>query len=73
MAVNVAYKANNTVQKAIDASVCHRGVGPALSPVDQASYAVVRAALGDAYRESAGTDSAVEQVEADFCYAMGER
>lgn len=73
MAVNVAYTANDTVQKAIDADICHRGVRPALSPTDQASYAAIDKALGDAYRESEGTDSAMEQVEHDFCYAMGER
>ena len=80
MAVNVAYGANDTVQRAIDIDFCADDMGLRdhdayhdLSLIDQVAYDVIEDALRDAYRESLGTDNALETIDRDFCYAIGER
>src|SRR5579864_5102158 len=74
------YAMNNSVQRAVVADVCKnfddqghsdmidiKAAGSKLPKTDRRRYDVVRMLLDQAYEKSEGTDSALEQVQNDFC------
>ena len=68
------------MQAAINWDVCYdrdvdsRYVGDHLAlDVDRAAYGDIRDKLAAAYAASAGTDSALQGVQSDFCDAVSER
>ena len=79
-AITLRLGANNVVQAAIATDVCrefdlsdHTELRDGLSIVDRASYDAIREALRGAYIANAGTDGALEAVDADFCKAVSDR
>lgn len=79
--VQLFYAANNTVQKAVDLAVCKTDdiiTKPASAyglrkARDVKTANAILASLADVFDKSAGTDSALEQIESDFCDAASNR
>jgi hypothetical protein len=75
------YAQNNATQKAIDLDYCHhwdqraenRTARAKLSRVNASSYDRVEKLVTAAARATNGTDSAIDQLEADFCEAASNR
>lgn len=79
--VQAYYQQNNTVQRAIYRDAClhwdmlkeNHTARAKLGRVNKLAYDKVSQLMGDAYGASEGTDSAVEQVQKDFCHAADNR
>lgn len=79
--VQLFYAANNTVQTAVDKAICKTDsmIDKPMSAYglhsrrDVKTANAILASLADVFDKSAGTDSALEQINADFCKAADSR
>lgn len=79
--VQIFFAANNTVQNAVDLAICKAdsmidkpmGAYGLRKSRDVKTANAILASLGDVYDKSAGTDSALEKINSDFCDAASNR